>query len=242
MSRPKPLNERLLSRHYPTFIGAVGECVLAGDPGDSVLAAALPSVTKDRQVTIAATLGDMRGDAGTEALRKAMASPSASRDLRCASVLALAKRCGASASADFAQALASSDFVVKSYALRCLAGAGDDRAWDAVLKRLNHLVGQPRENSRDLTDVAIALAYLARHVAAAGSSRSITLVTWIRAHWDRLTTVERQWLGDHWPGCVPTGAEAASVAPPDAESIRQAVRGPLFDAPAFEHDEVSLHD
>jgi hypothetical protein len=235
----KPLSERLLSRHYPTFIEAVRECILAADAGDSPLATALLSVTKDRQVLIAATLGDMSGDAGTEALRKAFDSPGASRDLRCASILALAKRCGASASADYVRAFASSDSVVKGYALRCLAGAGDDRAWDPVLKRLNHLVGQPRHRSYELTDVAIAIGYLARHVLAAGSSRSITLIGWIRANWGRLTKIEHEWLADHWPGCAPNGGDPTVVLPPNAELIRQAVRGPLFDAPASDLDMLS---
>ena len=235
MTRAKPLNERLLSKHYQTFEDALRECVQSGDAGDAALADALPNVTKDRRVAIAAALGDMSGEAGTEALRKAIESSDASRDLRCAGVLALAKRCGASASDDFARSLASSDSAVKSYAMRCLAGAGDDRAWDQALKRLKQIVGQPRRNAKyDLSEVTIAIAYLARHVVATGSVRSITLLTWIREHWGALTGDERQWLEKHWPGSAPNGTDAASVAPPDAEAIRRAVRGPLFDAPAFD--------
>jgi hypothetical protein len=236
MPRTKSLKERLLSRHYPTFHGAVAECLRSGETGDSALAEALLSVTKDRRVVIAAALGDIRGDAGTEALRNAIDGPGASRDLRCAGLLALAKRVGASASADFARHLASSDFVVKSYAMICLAGAGDDRAWDQALKRLNQIVDQPRRNANDPSDVAITIGYLARHTLAIGSSRSIALVRWVREHWERLTDTERRWLARHWPGCVPNGPEVASVVPPDAEAIRQAVRGPLFDAPAFDLD------
>jgi hypothetical protein len=234
MTRSKPLHERLLSRHYETFDDAVGECLRSGEAGDAALAAALPNVTKDRRVMIAAALGDMRGDAGTEALRKAIEMSDASRDLRCAGVLALAKRCGASASADFARSLASSDSAVKSYAMHCLAGAGDDRAWDQALKRLKQLVGQPRRNSKhDLSEVTIAIAYLARHVLAAGSVRSMTLITWMREHWDAVTPEERQWLAQFWPASAPNAGDVASVAPPDGEAIRLAVRGPLFDAPAY---------
>ena len=233
MTRHKPLDERLLSRQYQTFNDALQECVHSGDAGDAALAAALPDVTKDRRVAIAAALGDTSGEAGTEALRRAIDAPGASRDLRCAGVLALAKRCGESASADFARHLASSDFAVKSYAMRCLAGAGDDRAWDQALKRLGQIVGQQRGNSIDPSDVTVAIAYLARHVLATGSDRSTTLITWIRAHWDALTANERRWLEQHWPGCAPNGGDAAGIAPPDAEAIRQSVRGPLFDAPAI---------
>ena len=237
MPRTKSLNERLLSTHYRTFIDALQECMRSGDAGDASLADALPVVTKDRRVMIAAALGDMRGDAGSEALRKAIDDPGASRDLRCAGVLALAKRCGASASADFARHLASSDSAVKRYAMHCLAGAGDDRAWDPALKRLDQIVDRPRINANDPSEVAIATGYLARHVLATGSSRSTTLITWIREHWDVLTADERRWLGKHWPGCAPTGGEPASVPPADAEAIRQSVRGPLFDAPAFDCDD-----
>ena len=237
MTPAKPLNERLLSRHYDTFFDAMRECALSGEAGDAALANALPHVTKDRRVAIAAALGDMHGEAGTDALRKAIDTPDASRDLRCAGVLALAKRCGASASADFARSLASADSAVKSYAMRCLAGAGDDRAWDQAFKRLKQVAKQPRRNADDLSDVAIVIGYLARHVLAAGSARSITLLAWVREHWNELTDHERRWLEKHWPGCSPNGGDSALVAPPDAEAIRRSVRGPLFDAPAYDFDE-----
>ena len=240
MPPAKSLSERLLSRHYQTFEDALREAVRSGDAGDAALGGALPAVTKDRRVAIAAALGDTKGDSGTEALRKAIDGPDASRDLRCAGLLALAKRDGALASADFARHLASSDGDVKRYAMRCLAGAGDDRAWDLALKRLKQIVGQTRRNSAsDMSEVAIAIGYLARHVLATGSVRSVALVTWIRQHWDALTDAERRWLGKHWPGCAPTGGEAASIAPPDGEAIRRAVRGPLFDAPAYDLDDTS---
>ena len=237
--RTRPLNERLLSKHYETFLSALRECALSGDAGDAALAGALADVTKDRRVAIAAALGDLSGDAGTEALRKAIEAADASRDLRCAGVLALAKRCGASASADFARSLTSSDSAVKRYAMRCLAGAGDDRAWDQAFKRLEQIVGRSAASSIDPSEATVAIAYLARHVLATGSARSITLITWIRAHWDVLTSGERRWLETHWPACAPNGGDALSVAPPDAEVIRQSVRGPLFDAPAHDFDTSS---
>jgi hypothetical protein len=242
MARAKPLSERLLSKHYQTFYDALRECYHAGDTGDAALAEALPDVTKDRRVAIAAALGDMGShDAGDAALRAAIESPGASRDLRCAGVLALAKRCGASASADFARSLASSDFAVKHYAMHCLAGAGDDRAWDQALKRLEQIVGRPTNHGDDPSEVAITIAYLARHVLAAGSDRSMALVRFIREHWAGLTASERRWVETHWPACAPGGGDPASLAPPDAESIRRSVRGPLMDATAYDFDEASDH-
>ena len=240
MARTKPLNERLLSKHYQTFEEALRECYHAGDAGDAALAAALPNVTKDRRVAIAAALGDMGSHAaGDAALRTAIESPGASRDLRCAGVLALAKRCGAAASADFARSLASSDFVVKHYAMHCLAGAGDDRAWDQALKRLEQIMGQPTNHAGDPSEVTITIAYLSRHVLTAGSDRSVALVRSVRGHWAELAASERQWMETHWPACAPTGGDPASIAPPEAEAIRQSIRGPLFDAPAYDFDEAS---
>jgi hypothetical protein len=240
MARTKPLNERLLSKHYQTFEDALRECYHAGDAGDAALAEALPNVTKDRRVAIAAALGDMGSHAaGDDALRTAIASPDASRDLRCAGVLALAKRCGASASADFARSLGSSDSVVKDYAMHCLAGAGDDRAWDQALKRLKQIIGKPTNQRDDPSQVTTTIAYLARHVLAAGSDRSIALVRFVREHWAELTASERLWLETHWPACAPNGGDVASIAPPEAEAIRQSIRGPLLNATAYDFDETS---
>ena len=240
MARTKPLNERLLSKHYQTFEDALRECYHAGNAGDSALAEALPGVTKDRRVAIAAALGDMGSHAaGDDALRTAIESPGASRDLRCAGVLALAKRCGAAASADFARSLASSDFVVKQYAMHCLAGAGDDRAWDQALKRLKQMMGQPTNHAGDPSEVTITIAYLARHVLAAGSDRSVALVRFVREHWAVTSASERLWLETQWPACSPNGGDAASVAPPEAEAIRQSIRGPLLNATAYDFDESS---
>jgi hypothetical protein len=54
MARTKPLGERLLSRHYQTFDDALLECLRSGSAGDAALADALPNVTMDRRVAIAA--------------------------------------------------------------------------------------------------------------------------------------------------------------------------------------------
>ena len=107
------------------------------------------------------------------------------------------------------------------------------------MKRLKQIVGQPRRNADEPSEVAIAIGYLARHVVATGSVRSVTLLTWIRERWDTLTGNERRWLEKHWPGVAPGSGDVASIAPPDAEAIRHSVRGPLFDAPAYDVDASS---
>jgi hypothetical protein len=65
-------------------------------------------------VMIAAQLGDLHGDAGTAALLRAVhVSGPNTRDLRCAALLALAKRCGEEATLWLRDALADRDGAVK---------------------------------------------------------------------------------------------------------------------------------
>src|ERR1051326_2552379 len=96
---------------------AVRDAVADGAEGDTALAAVLESLPKDRQVVVAAALGDVRGVEGPGALRRALERPDASRDLRCAALIALAKRCGVAASADLFSALDDRDGAVKEYAI-----------------------------------------------------------------------------------------------------------------------------
>ena len=229
-----PLERRLLSRSYETSMDAISEALRSGAAGDEALAAALPQGTKDGRAFIAAALGDTRGAAGDRALREAFLFPDGSRDLKCAVLVALAKRHGADASADFENGLRSSDGVVKSYAAICFAGAGDDRAWDAIFDRLRtHIRNPTRRASMEPSEVTFALAYLSRHLERAGSDRCLRLVTIIRDQWENLSQKERAWLELHWEDSRPGGPEPRSVHPPEAEIIRKAIRGPLLDAPAY---------
>jgi hypothetical protein len=85
------------------------------------------------QVRAVALLGDLSGTHGAAALRRLVhAVGPGSRDVRCVSLLALAKRCGVEASAVLTEALSDRDGTVKDYAVIGLAGAGDGRAWDRV--------------------------------------------------------------------------------------------------------------
>ena len=68
-----------------------------------------------------------------------------SRDLRCASLLALAKRIGTQATPDLLVGLTVSDAAVKDYAVIGLAGAGaDDQAWKQVLGYLRSVLRRKR--------------------------------------------------------------------------------------------------
>jgi hypothetical protein len=130
------LAEQLRDRDMRTFDQGVRPAVAAGLEGDRELARVLPELPRTRAIIAAAALGDASGGAGVDALARAWREPSASRDLRCAALLALAKREYEGASAELADGLAYPDGVVKGYAMIGLAGFGDDRAWDAALDRL----------------------------------------------------------------------------------------------------------
>ena len=130
------LASRLRSRQWQEVQGALYEAFEHPD-GDRLLAefvvAAKPG---PERVSAAALLGELRGSEGTAALRQLIrATGPGSRDLRCVSLIALAKRCGEEASADLTEALFNRDSTVKDYATLGLAGAGDGRAWDLVRRR-----------------------------------------------------------------------------------------------------------
>ena len=173
---------------------------------------------------IAAHLGDFTGEAGDAALRRAVAvTGPRSRDLRCASLLALAKRCGAGATPDLVSGLSASDGSVKDYAVVGLAGAGDDRAWEQVLDYLRPVLRRKRR-ATGKSEVAIAIAYLAQHVA--DPHRRALLVHFIRTHWAAID--ESDWFDHLWPEARPGGPPAADVPAPNAGAIRAWARDPLF--------------
>ncbi|GAA3381935.1 HEAT repeat domain-containing protein [Cryptosporangium minutisporangium] len=141
----KPLAERLCSRRSDVFEAALEEAALRASDGDGLLAGAFGSASSRYQrVGIAAALGETAGPAGLEALREALtARGTGSVDLRCAALIALARRVGEAASEDFATCAADKNVAVRQYAVFCLAACGDDRAWGLVLKfvRQRALVG-----------------------------------------------------------------------------------------------------
>lgn len=178
------------------------------------------------KVVIAAHLGDLTGAAGDEALRRATrVSGPGSRDLRCASLLALAKRLGTQATPDLVAGLAVSDAAVKDYAVIGLAGTGadDDDAWKQVFEYLRSVLRRKRR-AHGQSEVAVAIAYLAQHVA--DPSRRSELVAFIRGRWDALD--EAAWFAQLWPDASPDGPDLGSVPAPDRGSIQAWAREPLF--------------
>lgn len=228
------LGERLRHRDQRVFDEAVRAAVVEGPPGEAELIAALADGPESRQVFIIAVLGDAQGDAGPAALRNVL-STSTRRDVLCAAVLALAKRSGPDASADLASALASRDTAVKNYAMLGLAGAGDDRAWDAAFIRLKQLLRRPgpppslRPQFLSVqSPVAAAICYLGRHVDGRGGSRTIRLVRELREHWDHIGSGEQSWLAETWPAFAPGGPDEADIPEPDGQRLQQWIRDPLF--------------
>jgi hypothetical protein len=227
------LGERLRHRNWQVFDEAVRDAVAEGEPGEAELVMALADSPETRQVAIVAALGDTRGDTAPAALRKVLSSTK--RDVLCAALLALAKRSGPAASADLASALAGRDSAVKNYAMLGLAGAGDDRAWEAAFNRLKQLLRRPGSppslKSQFLSvqsPVAAAICYLGRHLDGQGGSRTIRLVQELRGHWAQVGSGEQGWLAEVWPTCAPGGPDGADVPEPDGQRLQQWIRDPLF--------------
>lgn len=178
------------------------------------------------KVFIAAHLGDLSGADGDDALRRAFAvSGPGTRDLRCASLLALARRLGPAATPDLLAGLGSSDGRVKDYAVIGLAGTGGDdlQSWNqvrgylrSVLRRTGRAHGQ--------SEVALAIAYLAQHVADQGSRSE--LVAFIRRNWEAID--EADWFAQFWPDAGPDGPSVEAVSVPNTAAVREWARNPLF--------------
>lgn len=197
------------------------------DPHADGLLAHTLGMSKDmvyEKVVIAAHLGDLNGEAGDAALRRVLGvSGPGSRDLRCAAVLALAKRCGEQATPQLLTALGPRDGAVKDYAIIGLAGAGGDRGWDEAFKRLPALLRRQRRSAGQ-SEVTMALAYLAQQLQ--NPDRRRRLVAFVRKHW--VILVEDEWFANLWPEARPDGPAAGAVPAPDAASIRAWARHPLF--------------
>jgi hypothetical protein len=115
-----------------SFEVTVKDAVMEGPPGEARLVAMLDSLAGASKVLVVAVLGDAQGDQGPTALRSLLAAPQRSIDLRCAALLALAKREGAAASDVLAAHLTHAPAAVRDYAIISLAAVGDDRAWSQV--------------------------------------------------------------------------------------------------------------
>ncbi len=222
----KDLSARLRSRRWEEVDAALAEAVEHPE-GDRIIADYVLTGGRSERLFATALLGDLRGTEGTAALRQLVhASGPGSRDLRCASLVALAKRCGEAASADLTAALSDRDGTVKDYAIIGLAGAGDGRAWDIVFKRLQLLLRRP---SRVIgaSEVVMAVAYLVQHQRD-DLERLHALVEALRSSWDRMSDEEIRWFAEFWPEALPDGPLTGDVPWPDPNQVRDWVRALLF--------------
>jgi hypothetical protein len=225
------------------------------DPHADELLARMLDTSNDQvfeKVMLAAHLGDLHGDAGVAALERATeATGQGSRDLRCAALIALAKRCGAEATPLFRDALATRDGAVKDYAVMALDAVGDGRAWQEVADRLQTLVrrdtsGYPylnrgadystpeelaaaiKQSRRNATrgqpsEVLTAVAYLGQHLES-DRERTSRVVGLIRKHWGRRDAEEQGWFRTYWPDAPPAGPPANAVRVPGHIALNEWVR------------------
>lgn len=181
---------------------------------------------------IAAHLGDLEGAAGSAVLRDAArATGPGTQMLRCAALVALAKRDDEQATPLLREALRSRDGVVKEYALIGLAGAGNDDVWDDVAARLALLVRKRFEDHASPTPVIWSVAYLGRHTRE-DRDRRLRLVSLARRQWSRRIPEEIDWFARYWPAVMPGGASDELVGSPDADALMAWVRSEPMFAPA----------
>lgn len=187
------------------------------------------------KVLIASALGQVSGEDGDAALRRALhASGPRTSDLRCSALYALARRCGEAAHEDFMHGLHSKDAATREYALIALAACGRDGAWDEVAARLASTMKRSDRRGSVPSDTLVMIAYLLRH-AASDPGRIPSLVRLLRKHWDGLDPrhdVDREasrWVATRWPDAAPGGPEPDEVQAPDAEAIKAWLRhDPVF--------------
>jgi hypothetical protein len=224
-----------------SFAAVVKDAVMEGPAGEARLVRMLGSLAGDKKVTAVAALGDAQGDQGPAALRSLLAIRQRSVDLRCAALLALAKREGSAASDVLAAHLTRVPAAVRDYAIIGLAGVGDDRVWAQVHAVLRQQLNRPSRTSQlqplhpaiGQFKVLITVAYLVRHLRMSPADRIPQLVGTLRSRFDRLYLVEQDWLRTHWPGIDPAGPAPARVDPPDLQPFRAWVAdtgmfGPVF--------------
>ncbi len=178
------------------------------------------------RVPLIAALGDLPpSESGDSLLREvARRDGPQTRDLRCAALVALAKRQGAAATEDFREALPNRDSAVREYALACLAAFGDDSAWREVLDWLTK-AKTPYNGLQPPTGAAVT--YLCRHVAGRSADERVALVSLLRNKWSLLEQDGvTESLIDFWPQVRPGGPEDA--ASPVADVVPRTDIDPLF--------------
>jgi hypothetical protein len=205
---------------------------VSGSDADHVLAGMLsdPALDMRERLLVTAALGGTRGPAGPTAVRKAFSTawekyPGASksarpfeRDLMCACVIALARREGPAATNVYVSAALHANASVRGYGLSALAAVGDDRAWEAIMTRLEEILKRKISPGGPRSDEASSAAeYLGRY-AAQGSPRAVRLITLLRGQWRNLGDPEL--LERWWPGIGPGGSSPAVIDLPGLHTVQ----------------------
>jgi hypothetical protein len=227
LAEDEQVRMRLRSRTWSVVDSAIRAAVGMGHRGDVLLAERLAEAPMAHRVHIAASLGDLRGASGDAALRRQLAvTGPGTQDLRCAVLLALAKRLDEDASDCLAEGLRSGIGAVRDYAAFGLAAVGDDRCWDDMV---SWFVTRARshQNAHE-SPVPIGFAYLGRHATSRTRLESLTAL--VRRAWPKLDSRDQDWLLHYWPGFAPDRADVPDQ--PSGEALKHWVRAnPLFSAP-----------
>ncbi|GIJ62332.1 hypothetical protein [Virgisporangium aurantiacum] len=219
----------------------IKDAVVEGSAGEARLVAMLGSLRGFDKVMVVAALGDAQGERSVAALRSLLAVRQRSVDLRCAALLALAKRQGVGASDMLAAHLTGVPAAVADYAVIGLAAVGDDRAWPQVLDRLRRQLDRPVPTGQPdrlmpgvkAFEAMVTVSYLVRHLDNPLGERKPLLITALRSRFDRLYQVEQNWLIEHWPGVAPDGPDIAQVQAPDTQPFRALIHATRLLGPAY---------
>lgn len=212
----------LKSRRWDSFKNALGEAVRLGSAEwDEALTRALndPNTSRDRRIMIAAALGQMPSrESSNGALRAKLRAADSPRDLRHATMWALARRLGAHATPDLLHALRQRDALVKWTAVICLAAVGNREAFDDVLEWLRRSLkkGHAGGVGDNVPPPRVAaIAYVARFADPSQQAELSSL-----ARCTPWTSTELEWLQPYWPTVVsslgkdrPGGGDGEAIRP-----------------------------
>jgi hypothetical protein len=136
-------------------------------------------------------------------------------DLRCAALLALAKREGCDATEDFAEALADKTGAVRRYSMMCLAAVGNGSARQAAFSQLRSWLKKPAKSQRGEMD---AVVYLLRTNAL---DQIIELRDLLNRSQPRMDSGLKDTLAQLWP-------EALSSSQPVMQDDVGRIRTPVW--------------
>jgi len=208
---------------------AVEEIARSGPEGTWLLAEEMHRRTVwIERLELVVALGYGSGEAGVEELRSATKETGPhTMDLRCAALLALAKRVGSEATDDIALALSDKTGAVRGYSMMCLAAVGNGLARRAAMSQLRSWLRRPAKRQRGEID---AVVYLLRTNVL---DQVIELQDLLRKSQPHMDSGVKDRLVQLWPEAL---SERRPVVLSDIERIRTPVwswfvqgHGQLFD-------------